>query len=203
MCSKGHSKYPWCTQICHRMHIINFLVHQGLAGLYSSLSANIELAPALANAQANASKQTPQLSPRAALSALCLSCRGISGQILNVVQIQGFECKFWRHILNIEYFWGFNTNQPGISVEPARMSTPAGFGDFSVEPKCKTTFDIGYEKRESLVHRTATTSYPCYGQVLGEFGGSWSCTTFPTANIVIFYFSAKITVNYSDFFLKK
>ena len=54
------------------MHIINFLVHQGLAGLYASLSANIELAPALANAQANASKQTPQLSPRAALSALCL-----------------------------------------------------------------------------------------------------------------------------------
>ena len=45
--------------------------------------------------EASASKQTPQLSLRAALSALCLSCRGKSIQILNVVQIQGFECKFW------------------------------------------------------------------------------------------------------------
>ena len=25
-------------------------------------------------------------------------------QILNVVQIQGFECKFWGYILNIECF---------------------------------------------------------------------------------------------------
>ena len=49
----------------------------------------------------------------------------------------------------------------------------------------------GTKKRESLVHRTATTSYPCYGQVLGEFGGSWSCTTFPTANVVIFLRGAK------------
>ena len=52
-------------------------------------------------------------------------------------------------------------------------------------------YDIGYKKRESLVHRTATTSYPCYGQVLGGFGGSWSCTTFPTANIAIFSAPAK------------
>ena len=35
------------------------------------------------------------------------------------------------------------------------------------------------EKRESLIHRTATTSYPCCGQALGEFRGSWSCMTFP------------------------
>ncbi len=41
-------------------------------------------------------------------------------------------------------------------------------------------------KRESPVHRTATTSYPCSLPVLGEFRGSWSCTTFPCANIVIF-----------------
>ena len=86
------------------MHIINFLVHQGLAGAILFLSANIELAPALANAQASASKQTPQLRPRAALSALCLSCLGKSDQILNLVQIQGFECKFWGYILNIECF---------------------------------------------------------------------------------------------------
>ena len=36
-----------------------------------------------------------------------------------------------------------------------------------------------YEKRESLIHRTATTSYPCCDQALGEFRGSWSCMTFP------------------------
>ena len=29
---------------------------------------------------------------------------GKSIQILNVVQIQGFECKFWGYILNIECF---------------------------------------------------------------------------------------------------
>ena len=56
-----------------------------------------------------------------------------------------------------------------------------------------SSFDIGYEKRESLAHRTATTSYPCYGQVLGEFGGSWSCTTFPNTKVAIFSFIAKKT----------
>ena len=35
------------------------------------------------------------------------------------------------------------------------------------------------KKRESYLHRTATTSYPCYVPVLGEFRGSWSCKTFP------------------------
>ena len=63
--------------------------------------------------------------------------------------------------------------------------------DFPLSRNARQPFDIGYEKRESLVHRTATTSYPCYGQVLGEFGGSWSCTTFPTANIAIFSRPAK------------
>ena len=61
-------------------------------------------APALANTQASASKHTPQLSLRAALSVLCLLCRGKSIQILNMVQTQGFECKFWGYILNIECF---------------------------------------------------------------------------------------------------
>ena len=61
-------------------------------------------APALANTQASASKQTPQLSLRDAMSVLCLSCRRKSIQSLNVVQIQGFECKFWEKILNIQYF---------------------------------------------------------------------------------------------------
>ena len=45
-------------------------------------------------------------------------------------------------------------------------------------------FHNGYEKRESLAHRTATTSYPCCLPALGGFRGSWSCTTFPAANIV-------------------
>ena len=53
------------------------------------------------------------------------------------------------------------------------------------------------EKRESLIHRTATTSYPCCGQALGEFGGSWSCMTFPTANVLIFFAIAKKIVIYS------
>ena len=35
------------------------------------------------------------------------------------------------------------------------------------------------QKRESLAHRTATTSCPCCLPALGEFRGSWSCTTFP------------------------
>ena len=30
-----------------------------------------------------------------------------------------------------------------------------------------------------MLHRTATTSYPCFGQDLGEFRGSWSCRTYP------------------------
>ena len=37
----------------------------------------------------------------------------------------------------------------------------------------------GIQKRESLAHRTATTSCPCCLPALGEFRGSWSCTTFP------------------------
>ena len=49
-----------------------------------------------------------------------------------------------------------------------------------------TALPSGYKKRESLAHRTATTSYPCCLPTLGEFRGSWSCTTFPTANIRIF-----------------
>ncbi len=48
-----------------------------------------------------------------------------------------------------------------------------------------------YEKRESYAHRTATTSYPCCIPALGEFRGSWSCTTFPRANIRIFSLQKK------------
>ena len=37
----------------------------------------------------------------------------------------------------------------------------------------------GKKKRVSYLHRTATTFYPCCGQALGEFKGSWSCRTYP------------------------
>lgn len=48
------------------------------------------------------------------------------------------------------------------------------------------------KKRVSLLHRTATTPYPCFGQDLGEFGGSWSCRTYPTAKLRLFSESTKI-----------
>ena len=48
-----------------------------------------------------------------------------------------------------------------------------------------------YKKRESPVHRTATTSYPCCLPALGGFRGSWSCTTFP--RLQIYYFSLKLS----------
>ncbi len=36
-----------------------------------------------------------------------------------------------------------------------------------------------HKKGASELHRTATTSYPCFDQDLGEFRGSWSCRTYP------------------------
>ena len=40
------------------------------------------------------------------------------------------------------------------------------------------------KKRVSLLYRTATTFYPCCGQALGEFKGSWSYRTYPTAKVL-------------------
>lgn len=37
----------------------------------------------------------------------------------------------------------------------------------------------GKKERVSYLHRTATTAYPCYLPVLGEFSGSWSYKTYP------------------------
>lgn len=34
-----------------------------------------------------------------------------------------------------------------------------------------------------MLYRTATTFYPCCGQALGEFKGSWSYRTYPTAKV--------------------
>ena len=35
------------------------------------------------------------------------------------------------------------------------------------------------QRRVSYSYRTATTSYPCYIPVLGDFRGSWSYETYP------------------------
>ena len=35
------------------------------------------------------------------------------------------------------------------------------------------------QRRVSYSYRTATTSYPCYIPVLGDFRGSWSYKTYP------------------------
>jgi len=36
-----------------------------------------------------------------------------------------------------------------------------------------------HKKRVSYLYRTATTTYPCYLPVLGEFSRSWSYKTYP------------------------
>jgi len=38
------------------------------------------------------------------------------------------------------------------------------------------------KKRVSYLYRTATTAYPCYLPILGEFGRSWSYKTYPVQN---------------------
>ena len=57
--------------------------------------------------------------------------------------------------------------------------------------------------RVSYLHRTATTAYPCYLPVLGEFSGSWSYKTYPRrqkykysfhiCNIIFFIFANKLS----------
>ncbi len=55
----------------------------------------------------------------------------------------------------------------------------AGNGILVVETGGDGIYGYHNEKRESDLHRTATTSYPCCIPALGEFRGSWSCKTFP------------------------
>jgi len=43
------------------------------------------------------------------------------------------------------------------------------------------------KKGASLIYRTATTTYPCCGQALGEFGGSWSYMTYPATKVEHFF----------------
>ena len=47
------------------------------------------------------------------------------------------------------------------------------------------------KKRVSDLYRTATTAYPCSIPRLGEFCGSWSYKTYPTAKVQNFFFSTK------------
>ena len=45
----------------------------------------------------------------------------------------------------------------------------------------------GHKKRASDLHRTATTRYRCFDQDLTEFSGSWSCRTYPSTKVRIFF----------------
>lgn len=47
------------------------------------------------------------------------------------------------------------------------------------------------KKRVSDLYRTATTAYPCSIPRLGEFCGSWSYKTYPTAKVQNFFVSTK------------
>ena len=76
----------------------------------------------------------------------------------------------------------------GAGSCPARLTAVAmlPYGELSTkstEGEAFPFFMLAHEKRESNVHRTATTSCPCCLPALGELGGSWSCTTFPAAKI--------------------
>ena len=42
------------------------------------------------------------------------------------------------------------------------------------------------QRRVSYSYRTATTSYPCYIPVLGDFRGSWSYKTYPMQKYGLF-----------------
>ena len=42
------------------------------------------------------------------------------------------------------------------------------------------------KRRVSYLYRTATTSYPCYIPVLGDFRGSWSYKTYPLQKYGLF-----------------
>jgi len=55
---------------------------------------------------------------------------------------------------------------------------------------------LGHKKRVSYLYRTATTSYPCYVPVLGEFWGSWSYKTYPVQKYKCFRFVKDNTVKF-------
>jgi len=60
-----------------------------------------------------------------------------------------------------------------------------------VEKTIKNTQELrhekGIKKPTGYSHRTATTAYPCYLPVLGEFSRSWSCKTCRAAKVGILY----------------
>src|ERR1035437_8214512 len=50
------------------------------------------------------------------------------------------------------------------------------------------------KKRVSYLYRTATTAYPCYLPILGEFSRSWSYKTYPAQK---YYYLRMLQNNYS------
>jgi hypothetical protein len=49
------------------------------------------------------------------------------------------------------------------------------------------------KKKWQTEHRAASTTYPCYLPVLGEFSGSWPCR-FAVAKVQQFVFNANIVI---------
>ena len=47
-------------------------------------------------------------------------------------------------------------------------------------------FHLLKQKRVSYLYRTATTTYPCYLPVLGDFSRSWSYKTYPMQKYNLF-----------------
>ena len=52
------------------------------------------------------------------------------------------------------------------------------------------------KRRVSYLYRTATTAYPCYLPVLGDFSRSWSYKTYPMQKYGLFF-------KWQAFFFKK
>ncbi len=44
---------------------------------------------------------------------------------------------------------------------------------------------------DELTTSHRSTRYPCFGQDLGEFTGSWSCRTHPNAKLQFFFYPTK------------
>jgi hypothetical protein len=55
------------------------------------------------------------------------------------------------------------------------------------------------EKMAGYLHRTATTAYPCYLPVLGEFSRSWPYKTCRCKYREVSYKDAKVTERRKDF----
>ena len=77
-----------------------------------------------------------------------------------------------------EYFVHEMLPKHGCFPEPERSGDRNGWEELT----------YGHKKRVSLIYRTATTAYPCYLPVLGEFCRSWSYMTYPGTKVVKFIY---------------